>query len=75
LDNPVAAANQAILLPPTKQLKSWGFSAFPKDTEKPSPSEQSLGTYVNQATGKLIWQIPDPKQDWVYRIDWSWKDR
>jgi Protein kinase domain len=75
LDYPVAAANQAILLPPTKQLKSWGFSAFPKDTEKPSPSEQSPGTYVNQATGKLIWQIPDPKLDWVYRIDWSWKDR
>jgi predicted Ser/Thr protein kinase len=75
LDYPVAAANQAILLPPTKQLKSWGFSAFPKDTEKPSPSDQSPGSYVNQATGKLIWQIPDPKVDWVYRIDWSWKDR
>jgi hypothetical protein len=75
LDYPVAAVNQAILLPSTKQLKSWGFSAFPKDTEKPLPSEQSPGTYVNQATGKLIWQIPDPKPDWVYRIDWSWKDR
>jgi len=75
LDFPVGAVNEAILLPPGKRLKSWGFSAFPKDTNQPFPSEESPGTYVDPTRGKLFWQIPDPQQDWVYRIDWRWQDR
>jgi serine/threonine-protein kinase len=75
LDYPAADVNQTILMPGSKRLKSCGFSAFPKDTERPLPSEQAPGSVVDQARGKLYWEIPDPKQDWVYRIDWSWQDR
>ncbi len=75
LDYPAAAVNESMLLPPSKQLKSWGFSAFPKDTDRPLPSEQSPGSFVDRVHGKLYWEIPEPKQDWVYRIDWSWQDR
>jgi serine/threonine protein kinase len=43
--------------------------------DQPYPSDLAPGTLVNIKKGVMCWEVPEPRDDWVYRIDWSWQDR
>jgi hypothetical protein len=74
-DSPTQDANITVLLPRHKRLVRWGFSDFAAGTNHPYPSDQAPGTHINADRGFIYWEIPHPRQDHVYRIDWSWQER
>jgi hypothetical protein len=75
IDYSVEQTNEMILLPRLKRLIRWGFSDFPLGSDRPYPSDQARGTRIDPEKGFIYWEIPRPKQGWVYRIDWTWQDR
>jgi tRNA A-37 threonylcarbamoyl transferase component Bud32 len=74
-DYPLEKANNTLLMPRGKRLSRWGFSDFPAGTNQPFPSDQTPGTRVNPERGFIYWDVTDPRQDHVYRVDWAWEDR
>jgi serine/threonine protein kinase len=75
LDYQPGTVNDTILLPKGKLLTSWGFSSFPVGGSRPLPSQESPGTFTDTDGGMIYWNVPNPRRDWVYRVDWTWKDR
>jgi hypothetical protein len=74
-DAPAQQSNITIRLPRSRRLVRWGFSDFAAGSDRPYPSDQASGSLVKAERGLICWEVPQPRPDWVYRIDWSWQER